>query len=81
MRSKVKTYVVWRRSDGYIDASAGYLPLGDRLMQFEEIFRSEDWPACRSRIRAERTAVVMNEDLWPIPETAEGNRRVACIAP
>jgi len=67
-------YVVWERSDGYIGATAGGLPPGHRNCDFRELLRDEDWEACRTRIRAERTAAVMNEDLFPIAESAESNR-------
>jgi len=74
---KSTVYVVWMRGDGYVAATAGGIPRstpGDALNTFTELLRSEDWDGCRSRIRAERTAAVMNEDLFPIAPSAEGNR-------
>lgn len=75
MRDKPEVYVVWERSDGYIGASVG-MPRDypGYLGTFTEIMNSEDWSACASRLRAERVAVVMNEDLFPIAESAQGNR-------
>lgn len=77
-------YVVWRRlPDGLVSASAGRLPPrtmwpkadGEAIeVTFELLLVTDDWPTARMRIKAERTAIVMNQDIWPISEAAESNR-------
>lgn len=74
---RTETYSVWVRGDGYIGCTSHGCPRshGSRPFdQFTEILSTSDWPAAHARIRAERTAVIMNEDLWPLAETAAGNR-------
>lgn len=74
--SKEDTYSVWRRGDGYIGVTA-YRPRSwgaDPLNQFEELLSTQDWRASHARIVAEHVAAVMNEDIWPIQQSAEGNR-------
>lgn len=76
MRNKSDVYIVWKRGDGLVGASAG-VPYGSgtgAFGEYIELLRTEDWPAARSRIRAERTAIVMNEDIYPIVASAQSNR-------
>jgi hypothetical protein len=70
------TYCVWRRSDGYVDASAGSsVPRGWTFrgwtfreqktgalvtVTFEELLVTKDWRGASARIRAERVADEMN---------------------
>lgn len=68
------TFFVWERSDGFVGATAGFMPRGDRNYSFRELLRAKEWAPCAIRIRAERTAAVMNEDLFPIAESAASNR-------
>lgn len=75
MNKGMPTYFVWQRSDGYVDASC-YRPLIVRGDTFKELLATDDWSAARSRIVAERVAILMNEDIWPIQPSAEGNRVV-----
>lgn len=70
-------YSVWIRGDGYIGSSSGGCPRNygtNPINQFEELLLTNDWPSARIRIKAERTAAVMNEDLFPISESAASNR-------
>lgn len=77
------TFVVWRRQpDGLVSATCGQ-PRGwshrdrdgDTLVQvaFDELLVTDDWPAARTRIKAERIAAQMNHDIDPITEAAESN--------
>jgi hypothetical protein len=47
MRSKFK-FVIWKRNDGYIGATAGYLPAdytgaNGEVNTFEKLFETDDW--------------------------------------
>lgn len=73
-------FIVWRRSDGFVASSVGNRPVKTwdpekrSWVEAETLLITDSWPAARSRIRAERVAIVMNEDLVPIAESAESNR-------
>lgn len=75
------TFVVWRRQpDGLVSATCGqprgwHYRDGDTLVQvtFDELLVTDDWPAARTRIKAERIAAQMNHDIDPITEAAESN--------
>ena len=49
------TYVVWRRSDGLVGATA-YVPRDHRSCTFEVLLKTADWAEAHARILAERGA-------------------------
>ena len=65
------TYYVWRRSDGYVDATTyppgrAYTDSNGFLWSYDVLLTTTDWPEARSRIERERAAV---------PADKEGNER------
>jgi hypothetical protein len=67
-------FVVWLRNDGLVSASAGWeMPKDFGPWTFQILLTTSDWEGCTMRIRAERTAAVMNHDLSPIRKTAQAN--------
>lgn len=43
MEEKVRRYFVWRRSDGYVNGSAGSMPKDYQHSQFEKLLETTDW--------------------------------------
>ncbi|MEV8336497.1 hypothetical protein [Streptomyces niveus] len=62
MRKTKAHFYVWRRSDGYVDASNGYLPTGAGSRGgFEQLAEGEDWDAMRGVILVERGELRVDE--------------------
>ncbi len=55
MNQRPTTYWVWRRSDGYVSATASR-PHAGRTDSFDILLETTDWPVARTRILAERGA-------------------------
>lgn len=71
-------YTAWRRSDGYVSASAGFAKMtghygtnADGSATTFEVLEQGTWAVVRDRIEAERAADPMAAGWWTLPNAAE----------
>jgi hypothetical protein len=59
----IPMYYVWRRSDGWVNASNGMMPRNEGTTTFEKLLATTDWPTAKARIEEEHERDMEQEQI------------------